>query len=131
MARRLFAQLAAGASALFIAAVAVPSGAVGPRSDEAPPPAPATDGPTVYTESCAKCHGADGKGDTGMGKKARDKGKNWPDLTKSTVSADKAKEIIENGVAGSLMKAYKEKLSAEAIANVRDYVIGLRAGATP
>lgn len=34
----------------------------------------AGDGKAVYTEHCAKCHGADGKGDTKMGQKlgARD-----------------------------------------------------------
>lgn len=34
----------------------------------------AADGKTVYADSCAKCHGADGKGDTKMGQKlgARD-----------------------------------------------------------
>ncbi len=34
----------------------------------------AADGKAVYTEHCAKCHGADGKGDTKMGQKlgARD-----------------------------------------------------------
>lgn len=29
----------------------------------------AADGKTVYADSCAKCHGADGKGDTKMGQK--------------------------------------------------------------
>ncbi len=115
--------LVGGASALLLTAVAVPSGATGPTLDESPPPAPAVDGPGVYTETCAKCHGADGKGETGMGKKAKDAGKKWPDLTKSTVDAVKAKEIIENGVSGSTMKAYKEKLTPEALTNVRDYVL--------
>ena len=27
------------------------------------------DGPTIYKSKCAACHGADGKGDTAMGKK--------------------------------------------------------------
>ena len=36
--------------------------------------ASAADGKTAYTDSCAKCHGEDGKGQTTMGKKlgARD-----------------------------------------------------------
>jgi len=122
----MLAWLVAGASALVLMAVAVPSGAAQPTpvaADEAPPLAPATDGLSVYTETCAKCHGADGKGETGMGKKAKDAGKNWPDLTKSKVDATKAKEILDNGVAGTMMKSYKEKLSAEALTNVRDYVL--------
>ena len=30
--------------------------------------ATADDGSAVFTKECAKCHGADGKGDTAMGK---------------------------------------------------------------
>ena len=120
---RTLAWLVGGASALLLTTVAVPSGASGPTLHESPPPAPAVDGLTVYTDTCAKCHGADGKGETGMGKKAKDAGKKWPDLTQTKVDATKAMEIIENGVSGSMMKAYKEKLTPEALANVRDYVL--------
>jgi mono/diheme cytochrome c family protein len=31
----------------------------------------AADGAAIYTKECAKCHGADGKGDTKMGKKLK------------------------------------------------------------
>ena len=124
---RMMTWLAGGASALVVVAFALPSAATGPVMDKAPTPAPAIDGPTVYTETCAKCHGADGKGDTGMGKKARADGKNWPDLTKSKHDATKTREIIDNGVAGTMMKAYKDKLGADALKNVADYVMTLRA----
>ena len=33
--------------------------------------ASAADGAAIYTKECAKCHGADGKGDTKMGKKLK------------------------------------------------------------
>jgi mono/diheme cytochrome c family protein len=33
--------------------------------------ASAADGSAIYTKECAKCHGADGKGDTKMGKKLK------------------------------------------------------------
>jgi mono/diheme cytochrome c family protein len=33
------------------------------------PNARAADGAAIFTKECAKCHGADGKGDTKMGKK--------------------------------------------------------------
>jgi len=120
---RMLSWLVGGASALMLTAIAVPSGATGPTLDESPSPAPAVDGPTVFTDSCAKCHGADGKGDTGMGKKAKAKGTKWPDLTTSKLDAAKVKEIIDNGVSGTMMKAYKDKLTPEAAANVRDYVL--------
>lgn len=124
---RMKTWLAGGASAMVLVAFALPSGATEPTMDRAPTPAPAIDGPTVYAETCAKCHSADGKGDTGMGKKAKAAGKNWPDLTKSKHDAAKTREIIDNGVDGTLMKAYKDKLGAEALKNVADYVLTLRA----
>lgn len=117
-----------GASALAMLLTAVPSsaGASGPlRADEAPP-LPATDGASVYERSCAKCHGPDGKGDTGMGKKARGEGKKWPDLTQSKDDADKVLAIIRDGVPDTKMKAYGDKLSAEELGNVRDYVMSFR-----
>ena len=104
----------------------VPSGATGPTSDEGPGPAAPTGGAAVYTDTCAKCHGEDGKGDTGMGKKARDAGQKWPDLTKSTIDGAKAKTIIENGVENTKMKGFASKLTAEQITSVRDFVMALR-----
>lgn len=121
---RMLAWLVGSSSALLLTAVALPSSASGPTLHETP--SPVVDGATVFTDTCAKCHGADGKGETGMGKKAKDAGKKWPDLTKSKVDAVKAKDIIDNGVAGTLMKAYKDKLTPEAAANVRDYVLKLQ-----
>ena len=132
---RKFSWLAGSGLALALLSFAAPSGAAGPADpfgpaapilDEAPSPAP-TDGATVYTDNCAKCHGPDGKGDTGMGKKAKAAGKKWPDLTQSKMDPVKALEVIENGVSGSTMKGYKEKLPAEALTNVRDFVMKLKA----
>ena len=124
---RLMTWLAGGASAVVLVAFALPSAAIEPAMDRAPTPLPAIDGPTVYAETCAKCHGVDGKGDTGMGKKARAEGKNWPDLTQSKHDAAKTKAIIDDGVAGTMMKAYKDKLGADALKNVADFVLTLRA----
>lgn len=125
---RISAWLLGSASALTLIATTLPSGANGPsplRADEAPP-LPATDGASVYENSCAKCHGADGKGDTGMGRKAREEGKKWPDLSSSTTDAAKVLAIITDGVPDTKMKAYGPKLSAEALKNVADYVLTLR-----
>ncbi len=45
----------------------------------------AADGKAIYEKECAKCHGADGKGDTKMGKKVGAKDysnpKTWEGLT--------------------------------------------------
>ena len=47
--------------------------------------AKAADGKALYEEKCAKCHGADGKGETKMGKKLNAKDysspKTWEGLT--------------------------------------------------
>jgi mono/diheme cytochrome c family protein len=117
------------ASALALAATVSVAGATPPTADIAPPkPAtPVVDkGGEVYTATCAKCHGTDGKGDTKIGQKAKEQGKNWPDLTAQKTAADKVKAIITDGVADTGMKPYKDKLSAEEIDAVAKYVIGLR-----
>lgn len=130
-----FSRLIGAGLALALLSLSAPSGAAGPADpagslaptlDEAPSP-PATDGESVYKDKCTKCHGDDGKGDTGMGKKAKAAGKKWPDLTQSKMDPAKALEVIENGVSGSTMKAFKDKLSPEAMANVRDYVMKMKA----
>lgn len=79
----------------------------------------------VYQQNCVKCHGADGKGQTTVGKKFK-----VPDFTdsawKSKTSDSKIKESIKNGVKDpggkELMKAYKEKLSSEEIDEMAQYV---------
>lgn len=95
--------------------------------DEAPPPQPAADGGAeLYAKSCAKCHGPDGKGDTGMGKKGREKGQRWPELNTSKLERDKVLAILRDGIADSPMKAYGDKMTASELAAVTDFVIGLR-----
>lgn len=79
----------------------------------------------VYQQNCLKCHGADGKGQTTIGKKF--KIKDWTDPGwKSQTSDAKIKENIENGVkdqAGKeLMRAYKGKLSPEEINELLQYI---------
>ena len=70
--------------------------------------ASAADAKALYEQSCAKCHGADGKGDTKMGKKLGAK-----DYTDAKVQAaltdDAAAKAIKEGLKDSdgksLMKA--------------------------
>jgi len=58
--------------------------------------ASASDGKAVWENSCAKCHGADGKGDTNMGKKLK-----ILDLSSAQVQAgfkdEDAADAIKNG----------------------------------
>lgn len=114
----------AAAGFMFLAGSAM---AESPRADVIPPqPAEPVSGATVYEKSCGKCHGADGKGDTGMGKKAKEKGEKWPDISVSKLDKAKTLAIVKDGVADTKMKGYGDKLSAAELEAVTDFVIGLR-----
>ena len=76
----------------------------------------AADGKAVYMKKCKKCHGADGKANTKMGKKheiAPIPGK---------LSKGKIAKIVKNGKPGTKMKAFGKKLSAEEIDAVAAFV---------
>lgn len=74
---------------------------------------------TVYQQNCARCHGADGRGETGLGKIY-----NTPNLTDAGLHARfKDKElsaIITSGQGG--MPAFKKTLSKAEIAALVTYV---------
>ncbi len=80
----------------------------------------------VWTKQCKSCHGADGKGDTEMGRKSKAE-----DLTterwQSRHSDAQTRDAIENGVPKTKMKAYKEKLSSEQIDALVAYIRTLKA----
>ncbi|MFM2152213.1 MAG: hypothetical protein RL199_648 [Pseudomonadota bacterium] len=100
---------------LLPALLALSAGAV--RAEEIAP---------VWTKQCKSCHGADGKGDTEMGKKSKAE-----DLTTAAwqgrMTDAKIRNAIENGVPKTKMKAYKEKLSPEQIDALVTYVRSLKA----
>ncbi|MBX7173330.1 MAG: c-type cytochrome [Pyrinomonadaceae bacterium] len=75
----------------------------------------------VYTSNCARCHGADGKGNTQLGREY-----DVPDLTITArkMSLTRVKNIISKG-AGD-MPAFGKKLKAAQIASLASYVRGLR-----
>lgn len=75
----------------------------------------------LYISNCARCHGADGKGNTQLG---QDLG--TPDLTITArrMSLARVKSVIKNG--DGEMPAYGGKLKAAQIAQVATYVRGLR-----
>ena len=76
-------------------------------------------GPTLYKAKCAACHGADGKGETAMGKanKLRDLGS--PDVQKQ--SDEDLSGTITNGK--NKMPAYGKSLKPE---QVKDLVAFIR-----
>jgi mono/diheme cytochrome c family protein len=96
------------------------------------PPALADVGPvtpsgaTLYEASCAKCHGADGKGGTKIGEKLRGEGKRMPDLTVSKLDDKATRAAIADGIAGTAMKGYASKMTADEIDAVTRYTKSLR-----
>lgn len=89
----------------------------------------AADGAALWEKHCASCHGPDGKGDTKAGKMTK-----VEDLTAADVKAglthDKVRQAIADGIVDkdtgkTRMKGYKDKLSAEEIDTLTDYLLGL------
>lgn len=75
----------------------------------------------LYVSNCARCHGADGKGNTQLGQEL-----GTPDLTITArrMSLTRVKNIIKNG--DGEMPAYNKKLTTAQIAQVAAYVRKLR-----
>lgn len=75
------------------------------------PIAYAADGAAVYKAKCASCHGADGKGQTAIGKKM-----NLRDLGSPEVQKQTDKELYDwTAVGKGKMPGYKGKLSDDEI----------------
>ena len=71
----------------------------------------AADGAAIYKAKCASCHGADGTGQSPMGKKM-----NLRDLGSPEVQKQTDKELYDWTADGKgKMPAYKDKLSADDI----------------
>lgn len=75
----------------------------------------AADAKENYDKSCAKCHGADGKGQTPMGKKTG--AKDWSDAKVQTdLTDEKISKAIKEGVKEgdkTKMKGYEDLTDAE------------------
>ena len=80
----------------------------------------AADGDAVFKARCAGCHGSDGKGKSAIG---------TPDFTsaktQSGISDADMIDTITNGRKGTIMPAWKGKLSDEEIAAVTAYLRSL------
>ena len=87
---------------------------IGPDS-----PVLGADGKAVYMKKCKKCHGADGKAGTKMGKKYEMK------PIPGKLSKGKVKKVINNGKPNTKMKSFSKKLSPEEIDAVTAYVMTL------
>lgn len=72
----------------------------------------AIDGSKVFTENCARCHGANGTGERG------------PDLTKIDYGKDGVTDAIFNG--GGRMPSFGDKLTKNEISAVADFVLHLK-----
>ena len=78
------------------------------------------DGPTVYKEKCAMCHGQDGKGFPAL---------KTPDFTdpkwQAGITDQQIVDTIKNGKKSTPMPAFSGKLSDDDIAAVKTYVRSL------
>ena len=81
----------------------------------------------TWKAKCAACHGADGKGETDMGKTAKLADLASADWQKSKTDAQ-IKSVIESGATknGVEMEAYKDTLDAAQIAAVVQYIRTLK-----
>ena len=82
----------------------------------------ADSGADLYKAKCASCHGADGKGDTAMGKSLKLKDLASEDVQKMS-DAD-LEGIIEKGK--KPMPAYEGKLSKDQITEVVKYIRSMK-----
>jgi len=76
------------------------------------------DAASLYKTKCAACHGADGKGDTTVGKKLGARDLNSAEVQKQ--SDAQLTEVVTKG--RNKMPAYEGKLSKEQIAQLVAYI---------
>ena len=72
---------------------------------------------TLYVQNCARCHGADGKANTALGRKYK------ADDISGGVGTGKTNRIVTNGKGH--MPSFKKRLSATQIAQIAEYVHSL------
>jgi mono/diheme cytochrome c family protein len=81
----------------------------------------ADDAASNYKAKCSACHGADGKGDTAMGKKMSMRDLASPDVQK--MSDDELAAVISDGK--DKMPSYKKSLKPEQVKELVGYIRSL------
>ena len=84
-------------------------------------PAAADDAAPTYKAKCAACHGADGKGETAMGKKFGLRDLASPEVQK--LSDDELNTVIADGK--DKMPSYKKSLKPEQVKELVAYIRSL------
>jgi cytochrome c6 len=110
------------AASLAVATVAS-SGAEGPADEKSA--SPATPPAELWQRHCAKCHGADGKGDTSLGRRLGVK-----DYTSARVQAKlKDSQMAESTISGiydhegqARMRAYRGEFTPQEVAELVAYI---------
>jgi cytochrome c oxidase cbb3-type subunit III len=99
-------------AALTIAAISIL--AIGLKAADKP------DGSELYKERCSMCHGPDGKGMSAL---------KTPDFTdpkwQQSMTDDQIIDTIKNGKKDTPMPPFADKLSADEITAVKDYIRSL------
>lgn len=90
--------------------IALAIGACSSGSDE-PLPEPSSEGGQLYTQHCARCHGANATGLTG------------PDL-RTGYTTDEVRTAVTNGVGGR-MPAFEDDLTPAQIDTIATYIAGI------
>lgn len=89
-------------------------------------PANAEKGKAIYQQSCVTCHGAQGKGDGIVGKSLVPPVKDFTSEESKKKSPAELQKIIEEGMPGTAMPAWKTVLSPQDIQDVLAHVLVLR-----
>ncbi len=82
------------------------------------------DAAALWSSRCANCHGDDGKAQTTMGRKHKIADLSSPARQKRSTDDD-LRDVIENGVPDTRVKAYKDRLSAAEITALIKYIRAL------
>jgi mono/diheme cytochrome c family protein len=80
------------------------------------------DGPAIFQEACARCHGESGKPPASMAAQLGVK-----DLTAASLTLDRVEHQIRNGSDNKVMPPFAGTLKEEQIAAVAAYVLTLSA----
>ena len=83
-------------------------------------------GKPIFQAKCVSCHGPAGKGDGPIGKKLKPPAPDFTSAASKAKSQDELRNIIENGIPKTAMKAYKKQLTEAEIQDVLAYVLALQ-----